>query len=635
VAAKPLTLRASIVLPLGADVWRNSNLATGFARVAQELGRGGFIVEVIVPPGGEAPGLAHTAGVNLFQLSFTSPPIVAGPAPARYSESLRVGHQLWRHLAARRPDIVFAPLVGGVLQPALMSRAVGESLGRTSMVLWGEASTAERLRLGDIEPAGPGAVIDDALETTVLRLADAVADPRSPSPTSAPQSLELQLPASPHTTPATFLRGPVEEIVFVGPASGRHGAPEFLAAIERMGHAGRLLGRRLTFLGPWREGPEGLGKAMLGRRARDWGFPFTQVDESRPETILNYLHRPGVVGVFAGAAADDDVVLVDAAQAGLAPVVCAHHRLAHRLRGAVRLCASDLCDLEAHIDRDPPEPLGPIEPSDWSAAFEMLIAARSAKPPPAAATSVTASLCVTHRDRPQALARALQSRGTALGPQVDTVIVDTGSTPENLARATELSHGDAQLLSTPAGARQAWARNLAARHAQGQILVFLDDDNVFLEDGLTRLLRPFSCMDVDVVISNLALYDAAPGKGDAGADLVFMGEAGWAGLLFNAFGDANFAIRRDRLTEIGGFADNDAAAFDWIFFAKAQARGLKFAVLQQPAIGYHRDLGARDTRWRKLDLEEPRRQVLRNYEFGSSSIAILAMAQMLSLPLIE
>jgi hypothetical protein len=629
-----LTLRVSIVLPLGADVWRNSNLTVGFARVARDLRRR-FAVELIVPPGGVAPRLTDTAGVAVFQLPFTSPPIVAGPASARFSESLRVGHQLWRYLAAQRPDIVFAPLVGGVLQPALMSRALGESLGGTSMLLWGEPSTTERLLLGDIEPAGLGAVIDDALEATTLRLADAVADPGPPTTASNPRRLELTFPAATPATPAASTQRGVEEIVLVGPASGRHGASAFLAAIERMGDAGQLRGRRVTFLGPWREGPDGLGKAMLGRRARNWEFPFTQIDESRPEAVMSYLHRPNVVGVFAGEAADDDVLVLDAAQAGLAPIVCAHHRLAHRVRGVVRLCSPDLSDLGAQIEVDPTEPAWRFEPSDWPSAFETLVAMRNAKASQATATSVSASLCITHRDRPQALEHALQSRGAAPGLPLDTVIVDTGSTSENMARATELAGGDARLLSTPAGTRQAWARNLAARHAQGQILVFLDDDNVFLNDGLTRLVRPFSCMDVDIVVTNLALYDATPGQGDAEAHLVFMGEAGWAGLLFNAFGDANFAIRRDRLTAIGGFDDNDVAAFDWIFLAKAQARGLKIAVLQQPAIGYHRDLGARDTRWRKLDLEEPRRHVLRKYELSSSLTAIMAVAQTLSLPSVE
>jgi glycosyltransferase involved in cell wall biosynthesis len=218
---------------------------------------------------------------------------------------------------------------------------------------------------------------------------------------------------------------------------------------------------------------------------------------------------------------------------------------------------------------------------------------------------------------------------------LETLIVDTGSEPAAVAALDSLATRDIQVVKGPAGTRQAWARNFAANVAQGEILIFLDDDNVFLDDGLSRLIAGFANPDVDVVVSTLSLYDAAPGQGPPAADLAFMGQTGMAGLLFNGFGDANFAIRRKRFLQIGGFADDDTAAFDWVFFAAAQAHGLKFGVLQRPAIGYRRDLAARDAKWRKRDLEGPHRRVLGAYGLDRSSTVIAALSQCLSLPLLD
>lgn len=617
--------RVAVVLPSGPDGWRVANLSTGFMRGADDLARAGFAVELFAPPGANSPSVASSQ-IKVTTLTYGDPPILAGPAAGHLSASLRTGHQLWRRLAAEPPDLVLAPLAGGILQPALMSRFLGESLGDTAIVAWGEAGSAARLELGDIEPAGAAAVIDDALETTVLRLADGLAGPNADH--------RLILPARPPS--AAVIRPPaIDEIVLVGPASGRHGTPAFLAAVEQMGHAGKLAARRVTFLGPWREGPNGLGKAMLGRRARNWTFDFTQIDESRPDKILERLCRPGVLPVFAGAAPDDDVILADAVAAGVVTAVCVHHPLAAWLDGAVGLCAPDLSDLVRLLDgeaaRAPALPPAP----DWPGVIETLIETRRSRRPNIAAPVRSASLCITHRDRPAELAAALASRGAGVGPRLETLIVDTGSAADALESLGVHERPDVRIIAGPLGARQSWARNLAAERASGEVLVFLDDDNLFVDDGLSRLLGAFANSGADVVVPTLTLYDSAPGQGPPAGHLVFMGHAAWAGLLFNAFGDANFAIRRDRFLEIGGFADDDAAAFDWTFFAKAQSRGLTIAVLQRPAVGYLRDIRGGDTKWRKRDLEEPRRHVLGAYDLGQSSTVIMALTQCLSLPLIE
>ncbi|MFX8589555.1 hypothetical protein ABTM20_19295, partial [Acinetobacter baumannii] len=83
---------------------------------------------------------------------------------------LDFGHRLWATVRQRRYDLLFAPLHGGVLQPCLMARALGELDRNTALALWGEAPTAERLR-ADMELATLAALTDDALERQSAELA--------------------------------------------------------------------------------------------------------------------------------------------------------------------------------------------------------------------------------------------------------------------------------------------------------------------------------------------------------------------------------------------------------------------------------------------------------------------------------
>jgi hypothetical protein len=394
-----------------------------------------------------------------------------------------------------------------------------------------------------------------------------------------------------------------------------------------------MTGRQVTFLGPWREGPLGPGKAMLGRRARNWDFRFTQRDEVGLDRILAYLRRPGVLAVFPGAAADDEVMLADALSAGVELAICSHHPLAHWVGDAAHILRPDLFGLD-RILAEGPRPFPGAPPSGcWAESFRRLLGDRAKIAARRPALVQRASLCITHRERPAALRQAIESAGTAL---VETIVVDAGSdTPAASRELQTLETAGVTIVYAPRGTQQGAARNQAAEKAGTDLLVFLDDDNVFLDRGLERLISAALSSDFDIIVSNLRLYDDPFKDGQPAADLVFLGDAGSAGLIFNGFGDANFAIKRDALRRMGGFADTDSAAFDWLFFARARSLGLTIGVLQHPAIGYARNLAGRDTKWRTRDLEGPRRQLLEIYDFPNSVLAIAANVQSLTLSMLD
>jgi glycosyltransferase involved in cell wall biosynthesis len=251
-------------------------------------------------------------------------------------------------------------------------------------------------------------------------------------------------------------------------------------------------------------------------------------------------------------------------------------------------------------------------------------------------TSSSVSLCITHRDRAAGLDKAIESARIGADQSVELIVVDVGSRdPDAQDRVARLSTDGARVIVAPPGTQQPAARNLAAREARHDILVFLDDDNIFMDKGLRRLAAALASSPFDVVVSNLRLHDHPFTDEKPQADLVFIGPAGPAGLIFNGFGDANFAIRREAFVQVGGFEETDTAAFDWLFFAKAIAQGLRLGVLQHPAVAYARDLSGRDFKWRTRDLEGPRRQLLESHELPERWTVIFALAQALTLSVVD
>src|SRR5205814_1628720 len=136
-------------------------------------------------------------------------------------------------------------------------------------------------------------------------------------------------------------------------------------------------------------------------------------------------------------------------------------------------------------------------------------------------------------------------------------------------------------------APQAYWRGVeAARHGT---VVFLDDDNAFVDNGVVRLSRAVMAGHFDAVVSTLDIFEhERPAPGPSVGHLTFLGDAGSAGLFFNGFGDTAMAIRRDAFLAIGGFPSMGGASpsFDWVMLAKLRAAGKRIGVLQDPAVRY-------------------------------------------------
>jgi glycosyltransferase involved in cell wall biosynthesis len=200
---------------------------------------------------------------------------------------------------------------------------------------------------------------------------------------------------------------------------------------------------------------------------------------------------------------------------------------------------------------------------------------------------------VTH-DRPDLLRQAVNSIERQDYPNYEVVLVDDGSTqPDALALLDELEERFA-----PRGwqvVRQenrylGAARNAAARQAQGEYLLFMDDDNCAKEHELSAFVAIAEHAGADILTACRENFtgEASPLEGEVASWVsVFLGAAVGAGLFHNVYGDANALIRRNAFIELDGFTEEyGLGCEDWEFFAKAVLAGYDLQVVPEPLFWY-------------------------------------------------
>jgi len=173
-------------------------------------------------------------------------------------------------------------------------------------------------------------------------------------------------------------------------------------------------------------------------------------------------------------------------------------------------------------------------------------------PPYAAAGPVTVSVVIPTHDEERYIGDCLSSLGHQTLRPLEVVVVDWASTDRTVAVAS--AHGAKVVAADGPGIAK--ARNLGARHASGDVLLFTDGDCVFEHRFLEKVARHFS--DPGVVMVH------GGEKADRGASIV-------DDFLWEAYRDLKpiwvstgrcIAIRRPAFWEIGGFDESLASGED-------------------------------------------------------------------------
>ncbi|HEX8644097.1 MAG TPA: glycosyltransferase [Allosphingosinicella sp.] len=193
-------------------------------------------------------------------------------------------------------------------------------------------------------------------------------------------------------------------------------------------------------------------------------------------------------------------------------------------------------------------------------------------------------------DRAGSVARAIESVLAQTYQPIELILVDDGST-DGTAEVLERYRDRARLLRQDNRGAYA-ARNLALRHASGELVAFIDSDDAWLPDKLERqvpLMRPGVGLvygDIDILT---APDDAAARATRTGFEMV----RPCRGAVLECFARGNFVptctalVRRSALEEIGGFSEESRISADYLAWFRI-ARRHRFDFVDAPVALYTR-----------------------------------------------
>lgn len=186
------------------------------------------------------------------------------------------------------------------------------------------------------------------------------------------------------------------------------------------------------------------------------------------------------------------------------------------------------------------------------------------------------------------VARAVESVFAQTHGPLELLVVDDGSTDETRRVLEQFDERITILEQAHAGAEA--ARNLGLRHARGELVAFIDSDDFWYEDRLSRQLPLFARPEVGVVFGNAALVDyrltpparlkqtffdrVRPSRGRITTEL--------ARGCFLPF--SSVIARRGLLSEAGGFTRGRVAA-DYLKWVELSVR-CEFDYVEEPVFEY-------------------------------------------------
>ena len=192
------------------------------------------------------------------------------------------------------------------------------------------------------------------------------------------------------------------------------------------------------------------------------------------------------------------------------------------------------------------------------------------------------SVVVITRDRPELLAEALASVLAQSSPPVEVVVVDDGSRVPVTLPSDDGSGISMRLLRREGGGPSA-ARNAGAAAAKGEVLAFLDDDDLWDSDYLESVGVRIEESEVEMVVTwmdNILEGVRSPGKHLVPERIrtrtIYASNPGVTG--------SNLAITKAAFERLGGFDPDLIISEDKDFLARALNNGIKPVIVELPKV---------------------------------------------------
>jgi glycosyltransferase involved in cell wall biosynthesis len=202
---------------------------------------------------------------------------------------------------------------------------------------------------------------------------------------------------------------------------------------------------------------------------------------------------------------------------------------------------------------------------------------------------------VPHFNQPELIWLTLQSIAAQSYPELEIVLVDDGSTDpaaiDNLAELESHDWGRPFTVVRQENQYLGAARNTGAAHAKGELVAFVDDDDLIAPEYVSVLVGALTATDADAVTIAIhgveATDDGTIPDDPDNAVWVFFGDAPHLGTVLNVFGGAAALYKRAALTAVGGFfTHRDIGHEDWDLLARLNLAGHRVVSVPEPLYTY-------------------------------------------------
>lgn len=203
------------------------------------------------------------------------------------------------------------------------------------------------------------------------------------------------------------------------------------------------------------------------------------------------------------------------------------------------------------------------------------------------------SVCLVHHDRPHYLADAIDSLLKQSYKNFEVILVDDGSKHKDSLDFIEKIDGLFRKKRWKIILQQnkylGAARNCAARYANGEYILFMDDDNYAKPYELEIFAKSAISTDADILTCVADQFYSFEDilKDRPVSRYLPLGNVVLANVITNLFGDANMFVKRSVFENLGGFKEVVKLSFeDWEFLTRASLHGYKITVIPEPLFWY-------------------------------------------------
>ncbi|CAM3307733.1 glycosyltransferase [Rhodothermus bifroesti] len=203
------------------------------------------------------------------------------------------------------------------------------------------------------------------------------------------------------------------------------------------------------------------------------------------------------------------------------------------------------------------------------------------------------SVCLVHYNRPHFLEQAINSLLNQTYHKYEVILVDDGSDkPEALQfleDIKDLFEERKWKILKQKNKYVSAARNWGAKHAAGEYVMFMDDDNLAKDFEIETFVTAALNSNADILT---CVADNFKTEEDFVLNLpvaryIPLGGFLELGCIENVFGDANMLVKLKVFHELGGFNELRNFAFqDWEFLIRACLNGYKISVVPEPLFWY-------------------------------------------------